>query len=323
MISFARALLWLAAIAALAAGAVGYYWSEEPAPFNVIDQAILEAEEIERPVVEGTATTAVVIHLVEVLLEKPGGFLANDRLPPGILMDDLPQWEYGVMVMVRDMTRALHDRIGRKQGYPEDDDITIADARFRIAHDSRFLPDTGSEYQAGAEHLRDYLRRLSNTRNPGAQFDASPENLVLWLKMVEVRLDGLLQQLGSCVREDAYGVATQAANQEAAPVYASWHQVDNIFFEARGSAWALSHLLQAVEIDFSRTLKKQEARPHIARILRELEPAIAPLKSPVILNGGNYSIWANHPQVLASYLFRARTEVVALREKVELGVIAK
>ena len=41
------------------------------------------------------------------LLSKPGGYLSNDRFPPGIFLDNIPSWEYGVLVQVRDLTRAL------------------------------------------------------------------------------------------------------------------------------------------------------------------------------------------------------------------------
>ena len=31
------------------------------------------------------------------LLNKPGGYLSNDRFPPGVLLDNIPSWEYGVL----------------------------------------------------------------------------------------------------------------------------------------------------------------------------------------------------------------------------------
>jgi hypothetical protein len=38
-----------------------------------------------------------------------------------------------------------------------------------------------------------------------------------------------------------------------------WLQIDDIFYEARGSSWALLHFLKAVEVDFDAILKKKNA----------------------------------------------------------------
>lgn len=36
-----------------------------------------------------------------------------------------------------------------------------------------------------------------------------------------------------------------------------WLKIDDVFYEARGQAWALSHLLRAIEVDFADVLAKR------------------------------------------------------------------
>jgi len=95
--------------------------------------------------------------------------------------------------------------------------------------------------------------------------------------------------------------------------------VDDIFFEARGTAWALLHFLRAAELDFAKVLGDKNAEASVRQIIRELEASIKPLRSPMILNGGGYGLFANHSLVLANYLARANAAVINLRELLDKG----
>ena len=68
--------------------ALSLYWSNEPEAFDVRQYAARFAERQARPVVVGTTTTATLVGVAEMLLDKPGGYLSNDRLPPGVLLDN-------------------------------------------------------------------------------------------------------------------------------------------------------------------------------------------------------------------------------------------
>ena len=59
--------------------------------------------------VVGHATSTSIIAVANTLLNKPGGYIANDMLPPFVFMDDMPAWEFGVLEMVRDLALALRD----------------------------------------------------------------------------------------------------------------------------------------------------------------------------------------------------------------------
>lgn len=312
----------------IALSGLGIYWSSEPEPFSVIEQSLKEAEQLKRPVVVGTATTAALIHEVEVLLNKRGGYLSNDITPPGAVLDNIPNWEYGVLLQVRDLTRAMRDRISRSQSQSkEDEDLAITESRFNISNTAWIMPDAQSEYQSGVSHLRSYLKRLSDTRQPDAQFYARADNLSYWLSIVEVRLGSLSQRLSASVGQRRLNtdLAGDAAAQQSTSSHeeivakTSWSEIDDVFYEARGTAWALIHLLRAVETDFAEVLKKKNAQVSMAQIIRELEATQEPLRSPVILNGSGFGIWANHSLVMASYISRANAAIIDLRELLEKG----
>lgn len=92
-----------------------------------------------------------------------------------------------------------------------------------------------------------------------------------------------------------------------------------MFFEARGSAWALIHLLKAVEIDFADVLEKKNARVSVQQIIRELEATQQTLFSPMVLNGSGFGMLANHSLVMASYISRANAAIIDLRRLLAQG----
>ena len=66
--------------------------------------------------------------------------------------------------------------------------------------------------------------------------------------------------------------ATQSTYRpDSLSVKTSFFEVDDVFFEARGSCWALLHLLKAIEIDFHDVLAKKNALASLQQIIRELE----------------------------------------------------
>ena len=181
------------------------------------------------------------------------------------------------------------------------------------------LPSTESRLRDAREALMAYRSTLASLGERDANFVADADNLREWLAVVERRLDDLSQRLAASVSRTgsdslpAIGVDSESATPAAAESGTRWLEIDDVFFEARGSAWALLQFLAAAEIDFEPDLAERNALPVMRRIRLELEGALAPLRSPVILNGGGYGFTANHSLVLASYLSRAHAAVIELR----------
>ena len=257
-----------------------FYWSREPAPFDVNVNAQEVADEMGAEIVTGFTTTATLSHLMQTLLDKPGGFIENDRMPPGVLMDNMPNWEFGVLVQSRDMALALRNDLSRSQSQSsEDQDLVNTATKFHTDSTLWILPPAESQYKDGIKTLNHYLGRLSNPSAKNAQFYARADNLVDWLALVKKRLGSLAQRLSSSVGREQLdtSLAGDAEAKQSTPnddsnyVKTSWFKIDDIFYEARGQTYALIHLLKAVETDFGDILQKKNALVSLRQIIRELE----------------------------------------------------
>ena len=321
-----RALAGLAALLLLFLGVLGWYWSRIPERPDV--EAVLADYPRAREVVGGLVT-ATLIAEAETLLDKPGGYLSNDRLPPGVWLDNMPNWEFGVLTQVRDLAKALRDRFSRSQSQStEDPDLALAEPKFNFDNASWLFPASESEYRDGIRHLRAYLARLVDEDQYNAQFYARADNLNFWLATVEARLGSFSQRLAASVgqrRPAALDLAGEVGARRSTPapeevwVKTSWWELDDVFYEARGYCWALLHLLRAVEVDFAAVLERKNARASLDQIIRELEGSQTPLRSPVILNGSGFGVLANHSLTLASYISRAHAAITDLRELLAQG----
>jgi hypothetical protein len=175
--------------------------------------------------------------------------------------------------------------------------------------------------------LENYLTRLSDPTQPEAQFYARADNISAWLGLVEKRLGSLSQRLSASVGQERLNTdlagdtaATQStASPQEVDVKTSWFEIDAVFYEARGSTWALIHFLRAMEVDFHDVLRKKNALISFRQIIRELESTQEPLHAPMVLNGDKFGMFANHSLVMANYISRANAAIMDLRFLLEQG----
>jgi len=307
---------------------LGFLWDSEPDGFDPVQRAVALSAERGDDMTTGYITTTALITSAETLLDKRGGYLSNDKLPPGLLMDNIPNWEFGVLTQIRDLTLALRNDITRSQSQSvEDKDIIEADNKFRIDSESWLLPSAESEYRKGIKSLYRYLGRLADKDTQNAQFYARADNLEEWLGLVSKRLGSLSQRLSASVGQTRINtdLAGDIAAHQSTPtskiqeVKTPWLKIDDIFYETRGSAWALMHLLKAAESDFQDVLRKKNALVSLQQIIRELKSTQDTLWSPLVLNGGGFGMFANHSLVMANYISRANAAVIDLRQLLKQG----
>lgn len=323
-----RLLILLLLVYLLVALVVGFFWSSEPDSFNVFERAEARAKAMQVEPVPGFTSTATLIEITETLLYKRGGYLRNDKFPPGLWLDNIPSWEQGVLIQVRDFARALRRDFSRSQSQStEDRDLAKAEPQLNFDSNSWMLPSTESEYERALKSLNSYLTRLANPNAPEAQFYTRADNLRRWLNDVENRVGSLSQRLGASIGRARLNtdLAGDTEAQQSTPtlndqnVKTPWLQLDNVFYEARGTAWALVHLLRAVEVDFHDVLVKKNALVSLRQIIRELEATQEPVWSPVILNGSGFGLTANHSLVMASYISRANAALKDLSDLLAQG----
>ena len=322
--------IWIAVPTALVVlcGAMMYWYNDEPAIFDPIERAQSHAVAHNHSVVTGTTTTAALLEVVDVMLNKRGGYLSNDKLPPWVFLDNVPNWEFGALTQVRDLARTMRNDFSRSQTQStEDPDLSQADPLFHYSSDRWIPPDTEGRYKKGMEFLENYLTRLSDPSQPDAQFYARADNLGEWFGLVEKRLGSLSQRLSASVGQERLNTdlaGDSAATQSTATpaemeVKTSWFEIDDVFYEARGSTWALIHFLKAMEADFDDVLRKKNALVSFRQIIRELESTQELLHAPMVLNGSKFGLFANHSLVMANYISRANAAIMDLRHLLEQG----
>lgn len=322
---------WFLSIALAGLGIITvamWIFDHEPAPFAVREAALKRLPRENQKPVRGAILTATAIEILDRVLHKRGGYLSNDVLPPGAWMDNVPNWEWGALVQLRDMAKALRNDFSRSQTQStEDHDLTAADNHLNINNEKWMFPAAENEYTAAQEAWGAYLARLGADTEHDTQFYARADNLRNWLALIEKRLGDYSQRLGASVGQvrintDLAGDA-EAEQSTATPavriVQTPWTEIDDVFYEARGATWALLHLLRAVEYDFGTVLDKKNAVVSLRQIIRELEATQDPVWSPVILNGEGFGLVANHSLVMASYISRANAAVIDLRMLLERG----
>ena len=323
-----RILAVVLGIYLLVATVLALYWSSEPDSFDVNTVVTERANANQQAVVVGATTTSTLIAVSGTLLDKPGGFLSNDIGLPGAWVDNMPNWEYGALVQIRDLSRAMREVFSRSQSQSkEDKDLQLAEPRFNFDNDSWALPASESEYREGIKFLEDYFDRLADTDQSNAQFYARADNLSYWLATVESRLGSLSQRLSASVGQRRLNtdLAGDSAAQQSTGVSSEleiktpWTEIDDVFYEARGASWALVHFLKAVEVDFASILIKKNALVSLQQIIRELEATQEMVYSPVIMNGSGFGLVANHSLVMASYISRANAAIIDLRTLLSQG----
>ncbi|GAB5379988.1 MAG: DUF2333 family protein [Aliiglaciecola sp.] len=304
------------------------YWSSEPDLFNVRAEAQQQAEQNAEQVVVGYTTTQALITVMETVLEKPGGFLSNDVMPPSVFMDNMPRWEFGALEMSRDLALAMRKDFSRSQSQSlENPQLIKAQPAMNMNHLRWLLPSAESMYNDALRELRLYRSDLADRTQGDAQFFSRADNLRDWLKQAEKRLGNLSQKLSASVGHETLNtdLAGDAQARTSTPVpeqhfdKTSWWKTDDNFYEARGAAWALIHYLKAVEVDFAEVLEKKNATVSLRQIIRELESTQQTIWSPMILNGSGLGMLANHSLVMANYISRANAALIELTELLNQG----
>ena len=311
-------ILWLLSI----------WWGWMPSAYNVKSRTQEVATVSNVEMTPGYATTTALIDVTAWLVDKPGGFLSNDVMPPGLIMDNMSAFEYGVLEQVRDLALVMRLDFSRSQSQSSGDkDLEIAQTKMNISHTNWMLPSAENEYKDAIQAFKRYRSRLVAEDQTEAQFYTRADNLSDWLREIEKRLGSISQNLSASVGSDIFNTnlagdptAKQSTRSSSeVQIKTSWFKIDDVFYQSRGSTWAILHFLKAVQIDFADVLEKKNATVSLKQIIRDLESTQQAVWSPMILNGSGFGFLANHSLVMANYVSRANAALIDLRRLLEQG----
>ncbi|MGC3871913.1 DUF2333 family protein [Halomonas sp. GXIMD04776] len=288
---------------------LGIWWSQRPDNFDVTHAVLEQRQHPTAPAPRGTVMTATLATTIETLLDKPGGYLRNDKLLPGVWLDNMPSWEYGVLTQARLLTQTL-------PAFGAGDTSLLSDASDALDSDSRdwLYPGAEKHYRRALTTLHGYLSSFTNQGMTGFADNGGP--LAQWLRKTGQRLDGITERLSASI-DDPEALRKLGVNESALPEDTPWLRIDDTFFTARGETWALLHYLQAVKHDYADIVAKADGNETLDRVIAELKLAQRRLWSPMVLNGKGFGMFANHSLLLANYTQTAARLTDALAQSVE------
>ena len=326
-----RIMLTVLAVLIIVNLVVMWVWSREPKPFEMTAVTTPYAVAGSQAVT-GVALVSTLIRLNEGQLDKTGGYISNDVAPPGVFLDNISNFEFGVLQQLRDLASSLRNDFSRSQSQSiADKNLENAQPLLMYPNDRWLIPTTEGKYREANVEFKAYLARLVDPNQPSAQFYARADNLEAYLRLVEKQLGSLSQRLSASVTHTRHDTdlandpnATQstpgpAASGEPLFVQTPWRKIDDNFYEARGAAYALIHILKAVEVDFKPVLDNKNAKVSVQQIIAELQQTQASIWSPMILNGGGFGFFPNHSLVMANYISRASAQIANLRALLARG----
>jgi len=304
---------------------------------HVLNENIIVYDEID---VVGYRTISAARQLITMLTNKTGGYMSNDKLPPYSWADDMPNWEFGVIKVLRGYNIVLRENFTRSQTQSvEDKDAVAAMTALNVDNLSWMFPSvegwpwTKGEYVKSSESLFALEKRLLDNNPADGNFFTRATSLATFINRSNKVLGSHSQLLSASVTKERINTdmtgdknAEEAKPQEYinSDILTSWLQIDDNFWEAQGSIYALSVILKAMESDFYKVLEDKNALPALRQIIVELETAQGLVYSPLIINGAGlnstpYGLGANYSLILANYVSRASAALTDLEKLLKNG----
>lgn len=230
-------------------------------------------------------------------------WVANDPFfMPGSMLDNMPNFQQGVIAALSRFAIELTDQIARTRGSSQvDPDLNTASGLLRYPGDvwifdlaTSFAPTASSEsqYRRAMRALRDYNERLAEGN---AVFETRADNLL-------ATLDRIAADLGS---------ASAALDQYLAEssILGIDFEADDLFYANKGRLYAYYLLLRELGIDYAKTIQERDLTSAWAQMLDSFRAA-ATLQPVVVVNGAPDSqLLPSHLAAQGFFLLRARTQL--------------
>jgi len=305
------------------------YDGQEPSGFDVYKVAMDMAKHNKEPKpVIGQVTTATMAHLIQVLLNKPGGFISNDKFPPTAFMDNMPAFELGAMKELRIVANVFRNNFSRSQTQSaEDKDLIDVDTLLTTNTDFWLFPSAESQYSKALKALEHYFDRLGDDNDQDAQFYARADNLAVFLDRIGIQLGGISQSLSANVGQERLNTDLDGdpSAKKSTPTPASsyiktkWSKVDDEWWQARGKCWVILHILKAEEYDFASVLEDKHAVMSFKQIVRELEATQHKPSSSIVLNGSGLGYAANYSLYIGQHIAVANAAIIDIKDLLHKG----
>jgi len=247
------------------------------------------------------------VEIAAALIEREAGgahrWTANDPFfLPGWLLDNMPNYQQGIIYALSRFTAEMGDQIGRSRGSSQvDPELDRATGLLRYPGtiwlfdlSTSWAPTASSEsqYRAAARALRSYNDRVAAGTAP-----------------FERRADNLLQTIDRFAADLGSQSSVIADHIEASRGWIIDTQADDIFYATKGRLYAYFLVLRALGRDFEGVIAQSGATKIWDEMVDNLREA-AELRPLVVMNGRADAMFQpNHLAVQGFFLLRARTQM--------------
>jgi hypothetical protein len=295
--SFWRRKIWLLPLALIAIAAV-YYLGGALYLHQIDDDPDFA---LDSSVPEGAShAVAIAADLIEREVEQ-NHWVANDPFfMPGVLLDNMPNFQQGIVAGVSRFTIELTDQIGRTRGSSQvDSDLERAAGLMRYPgtvwifdFQTSLAPTASSEaqYTRAVRSLRAYNDRLAAGQ---AVFEPRADNLLATISRISTDIGSASGGLNDRIDSGA------------------WldFQADDLFYRTKGQLYAYYLLLRELRGDFGSVIDERDLGPAWQQMLDSFARA-AGLYPWVVMNGTPDGVLQpNHLAAQGFYLLRARTQL--------------
>jgi len=237
--------------------------------------------------------------LMQAQMDASGGWVPNDLpLSPSYFLDNITNFQLGVLQTVRHTSRVLRDNLTRQRtSDPVHKETDIAYSAF--ANDPRkwAFPSAEGAFGRGNAALDRFLGDL------GGQATFYP------------RADNLIQLLDQYISELGAVASLLLDAQDSSKV--GWFRIDDNFFYAQGVAFGMFGMMQALSVDFSQVVKDKNAEEITDLILHSLKES--QFDPWLVTNGDKDGLVANHSNNLKVFLDETRQKMKSLVSILDQG----
>ena len=250
----------------------------------------------------GSRAVAMAIALINREVNE-NRWVANDPflLPPAAL-DNMPNYQQGIISALARFAFELTDQIGRTRGTSQTDkDLQEAAGQLQYAGNiwvfdlsTSLAPTTTSEarYRKAARSLANYNQRLANGN---AVFERRADNLMATLDRFALDMGASSATLDRQITEHSGDLFDTTA--------------DDVFYGIKGQSYAYYLIIRELGLDYAKVLNERELTNAWAKMLESLRHA-AELSPLIVTNGGpDAQAVPSHLAAQGFYLLRARTKI--------------
>ncbi|WP_413204599.1 DUF2333 family protein [Rhodospirillum sp. A1_3_36] len=257
----------------------------------------------------GSASVDMAAGLIQREVEVNGWVANNPFFFPSGALDNMPEFQMGILYALSRYALEMSDQIGRTRGSSQvDKDLDLAAGRLKlpgtvwyIDFSTSFWPQSTSEdqYMAARRALLAYNTRLAKG---DAVFEARADNL-------QASLDRFAKDLGS---------ASALLDRQIRDGGFFTFKDDNVFYATKGRLYGYAMILKAMGEDFANVIAERQLDSAWAQMVQSLEQA-AEMDPLVVFNGTPGGLFPpSHLADQGFYLLRSRTqmnEVIAILQK--------